>query len=98
MPRTPAIVACLLALLAAPASAQRAPDTLVIGYAAAVTTIDPHYHNLGPNNATGMHIFSRLVERQNCDGYQWALLISTHEQRHILQIRELKAHPEYPKH
>ena len=39
---------------------------------------------------------SRLVERQNCDGYQWALLISTHEQRHILQIREIKAHPNYP--
>jgi hypothetical protein len=40
---------------------------------------------------------SRLVERQNSDAYQWALLISTHEQRHILQIREIKAHPEYPK-
>ena len=40
---------------------------------------------------------SRLVERQNCDGYQWALLISTHEQRHIMQIREIKAHPKYPK-
>jgi hypothetical protein len=40
---------------------------------------------------------SRLVTRQNCDGYQWALLISTHEQRHILQIREIKAHPKYPK-
>jgi hypothetical protein len=40
---------------------------------------------------------SRFVERQNSDAYQWALLISTHEQRHILQIRELKAHPEYPK-
>jgi DinB superfamily len=40
---------------------------------------------------------SRLVERQNSDAYQWALLISTHEQRHILQIRELKAHPKYPK-
>ena len=40
---------------------------------------------------------SRLVARQNCDGYQWALLISTHEQRHILQIREIKAHPKYPK-
>ena len=39
----------------------------------------------------------RLVERQDCDAYQWALLISTHEQRHILQIRELKAHPKYPK-
>ena len=40
---------------------------------------------------------SRLVERQNCDAYQWALLISTHEQRHVLQIREIKAHPKYPK-
>ena len=40
---------------------------------------------------------SRLVERQNCDGYQWALLISTHEQRHIMQIREIKVHPTYPK-
>ena len=35
----------------------------------------------------------RLVDRQNCDAYQWALLISTHEQRHILQIREIKANP-----
>ena len=39
----------------------------------------------------------RLVERQNSDAYQWALLISTHEQRHILQIREIKTHPNYPK-
>jgi hypothetical protein len=38
----------------------------------------------------------RLVARQNSDAYQWALLISTHEQRHILQIREIKAHPKYP--
>ena len=28
--------------------------------------------------------------RQRCDAYQWALLISTHEQRHVLQIREMK--------
>ncbi len=38
-----------------------------------------------------------IVERQNCDAYQWALLISTHEQRHILQIREIKADPNFPK-
>jgi hypothetical protein len=38
----------------------------------------------------------RLVERQRCDAYQWALLISTHEQRHILQIREIKATPKFP--
>jgi hypothetical protein len=37
------------------------------------------------------------VRRQQCDAYQWALLISTHEQRHILQIREIKADPRFPK-
>ncbi len=40
---------------------------------------------------------SHIVERQGCDAYQWALLISTHEQRHILQIREIKAAPGFPK-
>jgi uncharacterized damage-inducible protein DinB len=39
----------------------------------------------------------RLVARQQSDAYQWALLISTHEQRHILQIREIKAHAKYPR-
>jgi DinB superfamily len=37
-----------------------------------------------------------IVERQSCDAYQWALLISTHQQRHILQIREIKADPNFP--
>jgi hypothetical protein len=40
---------------------------------------------------------SRFVDRQGSDAYQWALLISTHEQRHILQIREIKADPAFPK-
>jgi DinB superfamily len=40
---------------------------------------------------------SHIVERQASDAYQWALLISTHEQRHILQIREIKAHQKYPR-
>ena len=39
---------------------------------------------------------SRVVERQGSDAYQWALLISTHEQRHILQIREIKADSKFP--
>jgi hypothetical protein len=39
----------------------------------------------------------RFVDRQRSDAYQWALLISTHEQRHILQIREIKADPKYPR-
>jgi hypothetical protein len=37
-----------------------------------------------------------FVERQGSDAYQWVLLISTHEQRHILQIREIKADPRFP--
>jgi hypothetical protein len=40
---------------------------------------------------------SHIVPRQRCDGYQWALLISTHEQRHVLQIREIKADAKFPK-
>jgi len=40
---------------------------------------------------------SHYVERQRSDAYQWALLISTHEQRHILQIRGIKADSKYPK-
>jgi len=40
---------------------------------------------------------SHVVARQGCDAYQWALLISTHEQRHILQIREIKADASFPK-
>jgi hypothetical protein len=39
---------------------------------------------------------NRVVERQRCDAYQWALLISTHVQRHILQIREVKADAKFP--
>ena len=38
-----------------------------------------------------------LVDRQLCDAYPLALLISTHEQRHSRQIREIKANPAFPK-
>jgi hypothetical protein len=37
-----------------------------------------------------------FVQRQRCDAYQWALLISTHEQRHVLQIREIKRDSKVP--
>jgi len=40
---------------------------------------------------------SHLVERESSDAYQWFLLISTHDQRHILQIREIKADLKFPK-
>lgn len=40
---------------------------------------------------------SRMLLEGNMDVYQWCLMISTHAQRHILQIREIKAHPLYPR-
>jgi peptide/nickel transport system substrate-binding protein len=50
---------CVAALPAAapPAIAQ----TLNIAVGGAFTSLDPHYHNLGPNNVLADHIFSRLI-------------------------------------
>jgi hypothetical protein len=30
------------------------------------------------------------------DGYQWALTVAAHDQRHVFQILEVKADPNYP--
>ena len=38
----------------------------------------------------------RQLKGGNMDVYQWLLMISTHSQRHILQIREVKANASYP--
>lgn len=36
-------------------------ETLRIGLASEPTSVDPHYHNLGPNNALARHIFTPLI-------------------------------------
>jgi hypothetical protein len=46
---------------------------------------------------TSDNLRGHIVQRQGCDAYQWLLLISTHSQRHILQIREIKASPNFPR-
>ena len=40
---------------------------------------------------------SRQYLTASQDLYQWFLMISTHSQRHIMQIREVKAHKNFPK-
>jgi DinB superfamily len=40
---------------------------------------------------------SHAVPEWGTDAYQCLLEISTHTQRHILQVREIKAHPDFPK-
>jgi peptide/nickel transport system substrate-binding protein len=47
----------LAAVLASPAVAQE----LTIGVSAEPSALDPHYHNLGPNNAMRRHMFESLV-------------------------------------
>ncbi|HVL74359.1 MAG TPA: ABC transporter substrate-binding protein [Beijerinckiaceae bacterium] len=52
-----AAVAGLALAFAAPAGAQE----LKVGLASEPTSIDPHFHNLGPNNALRSHIFESLT-------------------------------------
>lgn len=54
----PATFAALTAM-----SAAASAETLTIGLSAEPTSADPHYHNLGPNNALAKHIFSALIEQ-----------------------------------
>jgi peptide/nickel transport system substrate-binding protein len=54
-----ATLAAALAALAFPAAAA----DLAVGLGTDVTAIDPHYHNLTPNNNVAAHIFGYLVER-----------------------------------
>jgi hypothetical protein len=47
--------------------------------------------------STSDDLRSRKTLEGNIDVYQWFLMISTHSQRHILQIREIKEHASFPK-
>jgi peptide/nickel transport system substrate-binding protein len=67
MPHFPACVRAIGALLCATAcaaiSAVALATDLTIGIGADVTAIDPHYHNVTPNNNVAAHIFDFLVLR-----------------------------------
>jgi peptide/nickel transport system substrate-binding protein len=57
---TAAALALTLALSpAAPAAAQE----LVVGLSTPVTSLDPHFHNLTPNNNVADHVFEKLVTK-----------------------------------
>ena len=51
----------LCVLLYIPLAAQA--ETLTIGLGSEPTSIDPHFHNLGPNNQMAQYIYSRLIEQ-----------------------------------
>src|SRR4051812_48895048 len=55
--------AALLALAFVPAAQAQKEREVSIGLQAAITSIDPHYHNLSPNNSLLLHVFEPLVKR-----------------------------------
>ncbi len=58
----PGCVALLLAT-GLPAAAQNKPRDINIGLQAAITSMDPHFHNLSPNNSMVLHLFEPLIKR-----------------------------------
>ncbi|MCM0021764.1 MAG: ABC transporter substrate-binding protein, partial [Tagaea sp.] len=50
-----------LALAAALFANAAAAQNLVVGVGGNVTSMDPHFHNLGPNNNVAQNFFDRLV-------------------------------------
>jgi len=55
--------------------AARAQD-LAIGSSAPVTSIDPHYHTLSPNESLHVHLYDRLVSRDASGKFEPGLAVS----------------------
>jgi peptide/nickel transport system substrate-binding protein len=72
---TAAMTALLLPSLAA---AQGTGQSLTIAVGAPVTSLDPHYHQLSPNNAVADMIFDGLVNRDAHDRNRPGLAIEWH--------------------
>ncbi len=60
------LLLCVTLLVAIPfaAGAQKGRD-INIGLQAALTSMDPHFHNLSPNNSFLLHIFEPLIKRDD---------------------------------
>jgi peptide/nickel transport system substrate-binding protein len=52
-----------LAVLGLPVAAMAKDREVSIGLQAAITSMDPHYHNLSPNNSMMLHVFEPLIKR-----------------------------------
>jgi len=63
MLRTLRVALAAIAALWLPLSAPAKEREVAIGLQAAITSIDPHYHNLSPNNSLLLHIFEPLIKR-----------------------------------
>jgi ABC-type oligopeptide transport system substrate-binding subunit len=63
MPRVAAALRRVAVLLLAGHVLPAAAQELVIGLSTPVTSLDPHFHNLSPNNNVADHLFDKLVHK-----------------------------------
>jgi peptide/nickel transport system substrate-binding protein len=63
MPRTIRFALSALVAFVVAFGAGAKEREVAIGLQAAITSIDPHYHNLSPNNSLLLHIFEPLIQR-----------------------------------
>ncbi len=63
MKRTLRIALAALVLTVLPSLACAKEREVSIGLQAAITSMDPHYHNLSPNNSMMLHVFEPLIKR-----------------------------------
>src|ERR1700755_3450721 len=63
-------------VLATGAGAQESVNELKIGLSAEPSAMDPHFHNLTPNNSLTKHIFDRLTDQDENQLIQPALALS----------------------
>ena len=59
----PWVILAALFALAAPALAPAHAQDISIGVTSAVTSLDPHFHNLSSNFNVGLNIFDRLIDQ-----------------------------------
>jgi len=51
-------------------------EKLVVGLASETTSMDPQFHNTGPNNALSLHVFDRLIQQNETQGLYPGLAVS----------------------
>lgn len=56
-------IVLLASTVALATTAAHAARDISIGLQAAITSMDPHYHNLSPNNSMMLHVFEGLIKR-----------------------------------
>jgi hypothetical protein len=72
-------------------------DQVIDAHQALKTFLAMHAKLLEVARSSNEDLRGHTVPEWGVDAYQCVLEISTHEQRHILQIREIKASPGFPK-